>query len=350
MTTDMAPESPADPGMHALEKIRSFLQVEDEWSSRMDRGFAWWGWLQAQVVAAAPVRTVASGVCGSQVIVFTDLGWCDELTKESIAHLWDLSYRTGAGGGPYLDSSPDGKVVVRLAATAFVHEGMKEQMGGLLALAASFQLFSAAKEAPLLDAIGLRPLVSARPDGTPRHSPAEAVLAVAELVGETPEGENAWRRQAEFDATAEVLREELGIDCAVRDHFLSALLPSPGGRECLVTAQASDGHPDFGSGLALTTHTQREIRPDAPRDHLLPLLMNRTELGDEGGPVAFGSWCAAPSPLVPEEPERLFLTHTSFWPSFTFAPGLLPRHLAMHSVGRARRAGRWIESLSGSGL
>ncbi len=344
MTDGPTPGAPLDPGMHAIEAIRSFLRVEEEWSARMDRGFAWWGWLQAQVVAAAPLRTVASGVAGSQVIVFTDLARCRELTKESIAHLWDLSYRTGPGGGPILETAGE-EVVVRLASTAFVHEGMKEPMGRLLALSATFQLHAAAKEASVLDGVGLTPLVTAPPGGSSRAEPAEAVLAVASLVGETPEGENLWREQSEFDATGEVLREELGIDAIVRDRFVSAVVPTGGGSECLVTAQASDGHPDYGAGLALTTHTRREIRPDAPRDHILPLLLNRAELGDPDGPVVFGSWCAAPSPMAPGETERLFLTHTSFWPSFTFARGLLPRHLAMHSVGRARRSGRWIAAL-----
>ena len=344
MTDDPTTPPPPDPGMHAIETIRSFLRVEEEWSARMDRGFAWWGWLQAQVVAASEVKTVAGGVSGSQVVVFTDLARCEELTKESIAHLWDLSYRTGPGGGPILETA-GGKVVVRLASTAFVHEGMKEPMGRLLALSALFQLHAAAKEAPVLDGVGLTPLVSARPGGSARQEPAEALLAVAELVGETPEGENLWTLQREFDATGELLREELGIESVVRDRFVSALVPTPSGEGCLVTAQASDGHPDYGAGLALTVHTRREIRPDAPRDHILPLLMNRAELGDPDGPVAFGSWCAAPSPMAAGETERLFLTHTSFWPSFTFAPGLLPRHLAMHAVGRARRAEKW-----GSGL
>lgn len=346
MTERAGSPSPSDPGLLALESIREFLHVEDEWSQRVDRSFAWWGWLQAQVVAAAPVREMPSGVSGSQVIVFTDLAWCEELTKESIAHLWDLCYRAGPGGRPHLDASGE-RIVVRLASTAFVHAGLLDQMAGLLSVSASFQLFAAAKEAPVLEGVGLQALVSARPGSQPRQDPAEAVTAVAEMVGETPEGTNAWSVQKEFDEAGEMLTESAGLECDVREHFVSTVVPAgpEGTPYSVVIAQVTEGHPDYGSGLVITTHTPREIRPDAARDHLLPLLMNRAELGDPDGPVAFGSWCAAPSPMHPDDKDRLFLTHTAFWPSFTFSPGLLSNHLALHSVGRARRAPRWIGAL-----
>jgi tetratricopeptide (TPR) repeat protein len=284
-----------DLGLAAVERIRTAMQVDPEWSAREARGFTWWGaWVRERV-------------------------WADEAVDSDDITLWHVRARTPAlrdqpdeaatyllvgalnelaAMSAYVYDPDDGTVSARCG--AFLYADVAPWLERFLGLAVALQPSIAWQQVPIL-AAG-RPLDDApHPGSGPRSDPDDMLnLAVQQAPGASP-----FTPAALHEAFVALEADGLHASWDPSGHFLTTLVPLTADEPALWAIGSSE-HPVLGPGAFVALHLPLRIGP--VQASWVANALNAAEAADWHGetrPHALGRWSG----------DGGFLSHALFCPA-----------------------------------
>ncbi len=346
---DGPPEAPPgggtlDIGLRAVEAIRSALQVDDEWSTGVPRGFAWWANEYRQdVVSSAPWQEH-----GDQLAAITVRTELLSLAPEAGPSEDELSQlnRQALGGAYRIDG---GRIVHEFGVVVD-----EERLGWVKFACATYATLALTLATSSAEQFGARfdakPAVSQHPQSGPRFLADDILNLPARLVVPAGLEPSAWADPAPL-AEAVGLLNALGgfaVDTSgthgvwgevpYGDHQTAFLVvaptrPTPG----VPGGMPLEPHPVLGHGLVIWLVLPTLVHGESAA--ATAARLNEQEITSHeaasSGRMHFGAW-----------------TVTDFGAAVTpayhmFVPNMLrdyvhPQNVTVHMIGRARRVSKTL--------
>ena len=329
-----------DCGSKALDFLFESMMIDQEWSTREEMAFQWWGHGHAQRAWAEPPME-ERGVQVSLVHVETDFlrnvedsdkTYKDMDLMQSIATLFTFTFLPAEGK-------------IRMHSTAYIHEGNYCWLSRVLLSVAGLQLLAASCCQPLLEVFpGSEPDTTPHPVNGYRETPDEMIEGLRGFYSgaknnpvSVPRGcfRDACRMLKECNLLASPGKTRLMAEF----HFVGdnpALARQMAGKTGVETslygALVDERHLILGNGLtSLLTLPAEKPRAEGPR---WCNRMNLLESGEWTGFHLLGAWAT-----IFNGEDCVFLGHRGFLPAFPVEPELLV-NLALANGLRSK----WVSS------
>jgi hypothetical protein len=325
-----------DVGPEVLDFLFDAMKIDDAWSVREPRAFAWWGHRLVQRVWAEPVRSSHDHQV-VRVHAATALLRNVHDTPEMRARLAATNMFAHLGA---LNWVPETNRVMLHAAACF-HSGNRPWLQPLFLAAVGTQAADAHINADgLARVLGGEPDVSPHPRSGHRREPDDLLNLIATVIAPAGAGASPWS-EADFKATADMIPRPWVIANAGADG-ITAEFPFGGDRPAaiadrlktaLLTVSSTERHPQLGSGLLLRLQLPVNVSPEGGSD--LAWMLNALETVEDANTHTLGAWCLEPAPSG--RPDAHSLTFVSFVPAAAYRKGLLDV-LAMDMAIRTRWA------------
>jgi hypothetical protein len=333
-----------DVGPEVLEFLFGAMKIDERWSVREPRAFAWWGHRLVQRVWAEPGRASHDHHVVSlhaATAVLRDV----RDTPDMRARLATTNRSMSLGA---LTWSPESQRIVLHSAACF-HAGNLPWLQPLFLAAVGLQVADAHIKADrLARVLGGEPDVSAHPRSGPRRDPDDILNVIAAVISPVGADASPWT-EADFKTTAEMRPRPWVLATAdasgmTAEFSFAGDLPAgiAGGPEtALLTVSSTDRHPQLGSGLLLRLQLPFNLSKEKGSD--VAWMLNVLEATEETNTHALGAWCLGSAPLV--HPDANPVTFVSFIPAAAYRKGLLD----VLSIEMAIRT-RWVaRTLLGDG-
>jgi len=320
-----------DVGDAVVENIFRQLNIDEEWSTPIPRGFAWWAHRFRQRIWTTPAYD-DDGIVIHRLFAVTDavrdVGVSANKVDMALGPLASMAL-----GSAMVYSPPEN--VIRLWSAVTVHEEIAQWMGHLFASYAILQLIEAEQRAEAIaQFVNGAVDETAHPNTGPRVDPDEMLTvldAVFRPMGAKP---SPWNGNAELNQIREILNSgncfSMGDDTGLTAEF-------PFGEDTsMLRVITTEPHPVIGSGVGLFLHVPMwGTEEDAAQ---IAGALNRAEADKQSMSHLLGSWCAK---TIGESSLPVF---AFFLPTALHQPGLL-MNLVFSFAGRAN----WVGSLLNPG-
>jgi hypothetical protein len=298
---------PADLGPRVVQQLVEALQLDEGWSMRARRSFAWWGHHLAQRVwAERPHRQDGADRTRVQASTVVLKGVKRQpQTLETIASLNRFATFSALVWNPYSGE-------VALHSSAYFTRDNARWLQAVFAKAITMQAAEAHVQLEtLLGLLGGRPAWSDHPKRGHRHDPDSKLDVLGTVYARVGGGSSPFTG-ADFDATLQ-MEQPPWASAGVEGRTLTAEIPldAGAGPRALLTATSEGSHPQLGSGLLL-----RLRLPDPPALPAAELSgrLNTAEAFEWTDANLFGAWCSG-------HDEHLWFA--LFLPAGLYEPGLL---------------------------
>jgi hypothetical protein len=234
-----------DCGMEVVQHLFSVLPMEEDWCTREERGFTWWGERLAQRIWAGPAEQV-DGATVWKVHAQTDFLRNFVDTDEDLGLLTQVASHASLGGGLVRDElHPDR---IRFSSCLYVREPVLEWAKGFFPTTAAFQTAEAHLMvnmfAPLVRSV---PAFSEHPlRGPAKRHRALDVLGMVVRGGKTPP---VWSAE-EFMETAEEIGGDEPYPVSATSSGLTIAFPF-GSTKAVCEMTTKVAHPVYGNGLVV---------------------------------------------------------------------------------------------------
>ncbi len=329
-----------DVGPEVLEFLFSAMKIDEQWSVREPRAFAWWGHRFVQRVWAETVR-VSHDHHVVRVHAATAVLRDVRDTPDMRARLAATNRFMSLGA---LTWSPESKRI-SLHSTACFHTGNLPWLQPLFLAAVGIQAADAHIKADgLARVLGGEPDVSAHPRSGPRRDPDDVLNVIAAVIAPAGAGLSPWT-ESDFTATSE-MRPRPWILATADASGMTAEFPftgdlpagiARGPETALLTASSTDRHPQLGAGLLLRLQLPLNVSKEKGYD--VAWMLNVLEATEETNTHTLGAWCLGSAP--PGRPDAYTVTFVSFIPAAAYRKGLLDV-LSLEMAIRTRWAARTL--------
>lgn len=320
-----------DVGLKALERIHRIQQIDESWTIRSKRQFAWIGHRLQQAICASTLfendGTILSRLTASCITV-DDVSRDDEVVLELLNTL-----NRHAVGNAYT-YAPSARQITATTC-AYVHKDTLEWRTDQFGVFSINQLCFAESEADYLaDRLGGRVAVREHPTSGMR-SRADDMLTVADGTfardGRSP---SSFANEFEMQTIAELSSQSGTFASLGGSAGGVALEVSYGEQTSLARLITDEPHRRLENGLAYRLHLPEEFSAgDAVR---VADALNREEATGAGLPMHYGSWCWGEWPTVGSN-----LAYQGFIPNSTYRPGIA-QDIAISLIHRAKWADRFL--------
>ena len=299
-----------DPPARVVDFVYRRLQVDAEWSTRTDSGFAWWAGELAQRVWTAPPRD-AEGVAVTAVHIETDLLSRVQVAPDTLARLASINQLASLSA--YM--ADPASLAVRLHASVSVTEDNWPLARALALHAAAIQVADAHAEAHALAEIFGATVDRTSPPNQALRTERDDMVAVVAIYQQHGEGPSPFSTD-ELASLVQVeprpwTRASSSVDSLVAE------LPFYSDRAAHLELDRARRHPALGSGLHIRLVIPVEATPSMVH-HL-----NESELAQPDA-HQLGAWCLH---------EERGLAFVSFVPAAAYLPHLA-RALVYHMAAR----------------
>jgi hypothetical protein len=329
-----------DVGPEIVDFLYRSMAIDERWSIREPRGFAWWGHKLAQRVWAEPARE-SRGV--SIVRVHAETALLREVpggleTSKKIA-----AFNRFASLSALVWNREQGRAALHCAMT--LHRENSQWAQSLLLAAVGLQAADAHIKLALAQAFGARPDVSQHPVSGERNDPDEMLDMIRTVFAPQGQGPSPFTEK-DFQSTLSMNPRPWVL--ATGGHGgLTAEFPFTGSRPAaqlamqnrhapietsILMVSATDRHPQMGSGALLRLALPIQATEDEAAE--MAATLNRAEMAEGSEGLSLGAWCTDP---------QLGVCFVTFLPAATYKEGLL----GMLVLGSALRA-RWAVGQVGS--
>lgn len=336
-----------DVGPAVLNFLFDAMRIDETWSVREPRAFAWWGHRLVQRVWAEPVRSSHDHQV-VRVHAATALLRDVRDTPEMRARLAATNRFMPLGA---MIRVPETNRIMLHAAACF-HAGNRPWLQPLFLAAVGLQVADAHIKADgLARVLDGEPDVSTHPRSGPHREPDDLLNLIASVIAPAGAGASPWA-EAEFKAAAE-MKPRPWVLANADAGGITAELPFTGDRPAaiadrpetaLLTASPRDRHPQLGSGLLLRLQLPFNVSSEEGSD--LAWLLNALETIEDTNAHSLGAWCLGPTP--PRRPDAHSVTFVSFLPAAAYRKGLLDI-LAMDMAIRTRCVATFLGDRATSG-
>jgi hypothetical protein len=312
---------PADLGPRLVQQLLEALQLDESWSVRARRSFAWWPHHLAQRVwSERPHRDAGADRTKVQASTVVLKGVRRQpQTLDTIASLNRFATFSALVWNPYSGE-------VALQSCAYFTRDNARWLQLVFAKAITMQAAEAHVQLEtLLGLLGGRPAWSDHPRRGHRHDPDPKLDVLGTVYARVGGGSSPFTG-ADFDAALQ-MEQPPWVSASVEGRTLTAEIPLDGASvpRAVLTATSEGSHPQLGSGLLL-----RLRLPSAPA---LPAAetagrLNAAEAFEWTDANLFGAWCTG-------HDEHLW--YALFLPAGLYEPGLLGLTVR-NTVARARWA------------
>lgn len=311
------------PGIETLNWLHDEqLQIDPEWSVRKKREFTWWPHRFAQCIEIADSKETEDSGPVDLVRISTDLLKDIDLDEEGLRRLNALALPFASLAALVHDGETG---TLRLASSAWVHEGNRGWIEPLLSVAATLQLHEAENHASSLARfLDGKAHHSGHPELGVREEPDEIATVVEKVVLPLGSGPSSWEYAELADACERYMQQPPCLLAHAGGFGFTAEFPW-GDVSSLLQVTAGDRHPFYGSGLLL-----RQRFPFATEDEVdlvrVALDLNEADVSRGAADAyGFGSCCVDGGDLV----------FVAFYPNAAHRVGILP-NLYFTSAARAR--------------
>ena len=312
-----------DVGLVALDRVWRSMLIDDEWSVREQRGFAWWSGSFAQTITVSePVLSYDLWVSRLDAITLVASGVPRTATTLAVLDHFNASGRSLSA----LGFTGDG--VVGLVAAATVHEQMLEFAPRWLSFAAVTQAADAQTLGHELAAsLGGRPFETEHPTSGPRPDLDGALDIYPRIVQPAASEPSRFIGKEMLDVLEMLQKSRLfahGDETRVMAYY-----PYPGSAS-LLDVDPTIVHPALGAGLWLKLKIPLWL--DAPQAAEVACAMNQREASSDVLHYVAGGWHVADDGSI---------ACSVFCPNAIFQPGL-----GTHLAGVMAVRGEWVGSMS----
>lgn len=321
-----------DTGEAVIRRIRSMMQIDDQWSISNGRGYAWWGHrLEQRVWADAERQDYGMAVTrvSAETRVLCDLP-VDPRLCEKIAVLNALATLNA-----YIYDPAASRLSLRCS--AYVHEENADWLGRLFGCAVALQAAEAHVAAPALaEAFGARADVSEHSESGPRSTPDDMLNVAASFARNAQSSPYDMREQ---NQAHEMLRR-MGAFATSDASGITAELPffddrpsaAGGAATALLQVIPRMKHPQLAGGALLLL--KLPITRNDAEAAAISQELNAAETSDEFTRAhQLGAWCARDG--VP--------TFVAFLPAVAYNPGVLT-NMVMSMAMRTRFFSEFMEA------
>jgi hypothetical protein len=317
-----------NPGLVALDVIRSMLSIDDEWTDPVDQGYEWWAYRLRQKFVAETLRKRTGGM-SSAVRISTDIVSGVSQDAAQLVAIANMQQTLSA-----LVWDPD-RGTISECCTALVHDENIGWIGRLLGTAAILQNTAAHSRAhALADAVGGVPAASQHPIRGERPEMDEVLNVPLSMA------KNGKKRSGFSGALTKALGpfvEQFGLAGQTRKDGFSLEIqctgdPSAASQDSRMPTASVDietdaEHPQLGHGALVVLRLNTNCRADAVFS--VANALNMLESKDESGTSLLGAWCP--------DPEGNDVAFNAFLPSDLAEPGIL-ENMILYQIVRAQWA------------
>lgn len=313
----------SDFGTKALETIHRGLQIDEPWTVRRDRGFAW---IPHRLQADVAVTPILSGddypycrLCLS-VLVVEEIG-----VSKADVDLALARHNLFADGSAYVHSPMDRTVSLALEATL-----VEDSWAGMPQLLAWYHTLAVLKAEADGEALAeeLRGQLARRlhPESGERSRRDSILDSLAQEFSAAGAEASRFEDEREMDLVHKILVGSSWFSAGGSAAGLCFEVPFGEADTTLVELSTEASHPVLGRGLALRT----TLRLGGTLEEAVGLAgaLNRAQFGPHPDPMACGAW------TVRELPQGAHLAHMQFIPNLFFTGGLA-RKFALEAAFRA---------------
>lgn len=274
-----------DVGLRIVDGIGHSLSLDDEWATRTDRGFTWWGKDLAQHVWAEPAVD-DDGLEVFRLHARTDLFRDFKSTPDDLTKLNALlaAYATTSG---LLINEESGQV--QFAASMYAHAESEDWVRRTFQLVVAMQAADAQIKADnLATPMGFAVAASAHPTSGPRPD-YDDMLSMLEQVAGVGQQPSMWKGD-DMEATTMAVQRASSTVLATGDASgISAEFPFQS-RTSLLTVTTDAPNPQLGNGVLLLLHLPMTIA-ESDEGVRFAAELTRRELASMTRAHYLGSWC-----------------------------------------------------------
>lgn len=274
----------SDLGVSVVDAIAVMMGVDEDWCTRDERGFTWWGKDYAQRVWSEP------GFDDDGFEIFrlharTQMIRGFEPTDENLAKLNALSMVASTSG---FVVDPDEKTV-DLAASMYVHEETADWVKRCFGAVVAIQATDAQLKAELLArATGAKPATSAHPVSGPRPELDNMLNILEQVVVPRGHAPSAWEGDQMLAIVEAVQSAGNTVMATGGETGLTAELPFQS-ETSLLTVRTRERHPQLGYGVLIRLQLP-VLFPESDGIQFAGEL-NRRELVSLTRAHFLGTWC-----------------------------------------------------------
>lgn len=293
-----------------LSVIHETLQIDEEWTSRRERGFTWWAHRFAHHIdAGRPVDGggIALTRITSRIPVLRDVRAPDEQVEAVLARLNFLA-------DSYCYVFDAGNRTVDSVQSHLVHEQVLDWRPRLLASQFLIQLIHAEEQArDLAKSLKARLARSSHPDRGRRWKQDAILGVIRDVILPRSSGINQFADQFEFETLYEEANQSNAASLGATRTGLCIELPFGSGT-ALLTLDALGPHPVIGQGLGVFIWLP--IAADYAGCARLAAWLNRKDAAGELLAPNIGAW------TVRKHGSEFTVAHMAFIPNAFHQPGL----------------------------
>ena len=322
-----------DTGNETLSRIHKVLQIDEEWTTRRDRGFTWWAHRLPHHIDAGPAiddRGIVVTRITSRIPILRNVQAAPHVVEQVLA---DLNCLSDSYCYVY---DPESRSIDSVQ-SGLVHEQTMNWRPRLLASLFMVQLEHAEKDATALRrALRARIASSGHPARGRRKEP-DAMLEVIHFYFLTyGEGDNHFASKFEFETIVEQTERINAVSFGASETGVCIEVPF-GDSTALITLIASERNPRIGQGLGV--FLQLPIFTTFDECAWLAAWLNRREAAGEFLSPFTGAWS------VKKAGDSCTVARCSFIPNALHLPGL-----ALDAACGAIRKLRQVNALFNPGV
>jgi hypothetical protein len=299
-----------DLGLATVEQVYKLWQVDEAWSVREQRGFAWWaGAFRQRVFVDAGHHD--RGHLLYRISAVTDLLSGIDSQRPRIAETVAELNRFASS---YALTFDEAKGSIRLCSSVVLHEHIAEWLVRHFAALAIVQVIDAQVcAAHYGDVVGGVPDTSQHPRSGLRHEHDDMLNVIDAAYHPAGKEPSRWTRSGEFQKATAQLREA-GLVANADEEGLSTEVAF-GAENALITASGDEPHPQLGHGVLLRLSLPVTLSEAAAAT--LALDLSSAEGGALTSSHVLGAWCSA------EQGDGHIPVFVSFVPNAVYRPRLL---------------------------
>jgi hypothetical protein len=298
-----------DVGVAAIDQIFRLWQVDEAWSVRERRGFAWWGGDYRQRVCVDAGRN-DNGIFIYKMSAVTDFLRGVDPHDPALAERLAFLNRYSSSYALTLD---EGERRVLLFSSVVLHEQNADWIVPHFSALAIIQPIDAQVRAHVgAEMLGGAPDKSGHPSSGVRLQHDDMLNIIQATYRPLGEGPSRWVDSNEFEQVPTLLSKGGFFSTGGRSGLSAEI--SFGNDSALITASGDERHPQLGHGVCLLLHLPCSLsKAVAAR---LALELNSADANATAGHL-LGSWCSA------ERRGGNVPVFASFIPNLLYRPGLL---------------------------